>query len=190
MFKIKVIGLQRSGTTYLEYVVEKNFKCHITKEGDRSVCWKHALPLEPVRLPKGSATGITIDRIKSQNVFTILVVKPFDKWVESLQKFPADIFHKRPYLKNDKNWRVGTNMNMKALQKFYHDFHVNWIKELDSRGMPYLDINYIDLLKDPVRELDRIVEVGFEKKLPTYATEMKVPQSKDFNKKRLEHYLK
>lgn len=190
MDKIKVIGLQRSGTTYLEYVVEKNFKCSITKEGDRSVCWKHALPLELVKLPNGSDTGVTIERIAEEGVFTILVIKPFDKWIQSLQKFPADIFHKRPYLKNDKNWRVGRNMNMKALQKFYHDFHVNWIKELESRGLPFIDINYIDLLKNPESELDRLVEAGFDKKVEKYLTEMKVPQSKDFNQKRREHYLK
>lgn len=190
MNKIKVIGLQRSGTTYLEYVIQRNFKCDITKEGDRSVCWKHALPLEPVKLPSGSETGITIERIQEEDVFTVLVTKPFDKWVQSLQKYPADIFHKRPELKNDKNWRVGKNMNMKALQKFYHDFHVSWIKELDSRGMPYLDIDYIDLLKSPETELDRLLKVGFEKKLKKYSTEMKVPQSKDFDKKRRDHYLK
>ena len=183
------MGLQRSGTTYLEYIVEKNFKCDITKEGNRTVCWKHALPLETVAHPN-KEIEVTIDSLQRQNVFTILMIKPFDKWVQSLKKFPADIFHKRPELKNDKNWRVGNNMNMKALQKFYKDFHVYWIKELEARGMPYLDIDYIDLLKSPKTELDRLVEAGFEKKVEKYVTEMKVPQSKDFDAKRKNHYLK
>lgn len=189
MKKIKVIGLQRSGTTYLEHIIDLNFECNISKEGDRSICWKHALPMERVKLPDDSI-AVTIEEIKRQDVYIIVVSKSFDSWVKSLQKFPADLFQKRPSLKNDGDWRSGENLNLPELAHFYDKFHKKWEEKLIEHNINFHFVDYVNLLKAPEQELDRVNAIGVERKLKNYVTEIKVPQSQDFNAARKQEYLK
>ena len=186
---IKVIGLQRSGTTYLEYLLDKNFNVKVYKEGDITICFKHAFPGEKVLKLNNGKTIIwektTIGRINEhKDLLVIIIQKHFEHWFESISRKPVDLPVKHPEIfNNDK-----TVDKTKAF-KLYSSFYKAWKNRLLNNSNIQL-INYEDIIHDFTLIL-RLLQILYKLplKLPSWQNMDKVPQSAKFTEERRKYYL-
>lgn len=78
MKKTTVIGMQRSGTNYLEQTLRDNFKVEILNQ-EQKYLWKHhAYPNENKH------------RLREDHAHILMYKNPY-KWIESLKKYNADL---------------------------------------------------------------------------------------------------
>jgi len=188
MKNVKIIGLQRSGTNYLENLVKLNFRdAHVYGPGDISICWKHGMPTEKTLYETGDRplTGMGITNIVDNNVHVILIEKPKRAWIDSMKRNKVDLEEKRPRL-----YKNG-NINEVDALKFHDKFHKDWISALSTHNVKFIHVNYIDLLEDYERKLAEI-QVAFKltPSLPKFNDVHKVLQSSKFNAAKKEEYIK
>ena len=125
MKPLKIVGLQRSGTNYLEHLLRANVSepvCH-----QNEPWWKHALPLDGLFVPGAPSHWSELDCVR-----VILVSKSPDSWLLSLGRDPQDQYRRRPGLRDD--WE--------ARLRFYAEFHWSWLAKDATH------IRYEDLLRD------------------------------------------
>lgn len=103
--KFCIFGLQRSGTTFLEFLIKQNFKCEVANGAN----WKHSLT-------KVNADGLVFNIYK--NPYT---------WIESIVfRDPADLLVNSPHLL-DEGYNIGHDqVNLENLSKLYNDYVLSW----------------------------------------------------------------
>jgi hypothetical protein len=106
--KFSIFGLQRSGTTFLEFLLKDNFHCELSNDAN----WKHSL------------TKIQTDHI------TFNIYKNPYTWIESIVfRDPADILVVHPHLL-ETGYNIGHDkVNLANLAKLYNDYTLEWIDE-------------------------------------------------------------
>lgn len=165
---IKVIGLQRSGTNYLTELLKLNFEDHV-----------YSNPLEPFF--KHSFTYETLVTLKNKihlqkepykiQCYKIVIKKTLKQWLRSINRNPADLYQKRPYLKNND-----------VLPGLYDAFYNSWSNEFT--------VNYKDLLLNLQAELTRIQKhFNLTPKKTPFLDIKKVPHSKPFTPEKRKEYL-
>jgi len=175
-------GLQRSGTNYLQTLVEKNFKDVRLNRDFPSEFWKHA-----------------IDMPESQYIcpttFLFVVHKNPYTWIESL--FKIDIGWKQKQTTYDASVGPEEHMidgwNIVSLAKTYKHFHNTWIWKLDKRfHHRSLDVRYEDLLVTDDRNmiLSEIQKRFGPEKRGRWINPSIVPMSGSFTNKMQDYYLK
>jgi hypothetical protein len=176
-----VLGLQRSGTNYLESLLRMNFKNLSVVPGSTKYCWKHGLPHEKYRYDKAS-NKTHIENLINNKPIVVIVRKKYELWLESLNKYSADfIYHRKGLLENpDKT----------ELKQFHEEFHIEWEKELIANDIKFIVIEYIDLVKDYKKVLETIAnEFGVIPK-GEYADISKVYQSQPVDQAKKDLYIK
>lgn len=157
MKKVKVLGLQRSGTTYLEHLIKQNFECDIGVQSNIDICWKHALP-------NCTKYKVAINSLITNDGLAVQIVKQFNQWSDSIKRFPADFFIK--------NKEVKTETQLKS---FYDNYIEEWDIAIVETKVNIVRINYLDLISNLSVELDKL-------KLPRqtnkYIDIVQVPQSR------------
>lgn len=169
---IKVIGLQRSGTNWLTELLDLNFDEKVFKE-PMDPFFKHSLPYDDVVL-LNSGKMVRQEQPRDVDCKKILIYKPVDKWLESIEKNPADLKYKKPGVFEG------------GLEEYWINFNHGWFDLVD-----YV-VDYSDLLWDFEKELGSIKsELGLTRvDLPFGFTNVgKVPQSKEFTEKDRERYF-
>ena len=140
------VGLQRSGTNYVQSFFEKQGFKHISRSPGNLFdypfyAWKHWL--DPNRFVKDVG----------HYHLTIMVSKHPLKWLESILRTPADISFVYPHVQYGKNrvpcphsWRLQkfTHLSVDALLEHYNTFHHNWLntKLLNN----YYTVRYEDMI--------------------------------------------
>lgn len=124
MKSVKVIGLQRSGTNYLEELIRVNYHCNITVGADTSICWKHSLPNERYK----NSTKTATQSLKENDTTVILISKTFYVWEASIKSNGMDLYSQR-----------GFDLNLNDL---YRLFHSSWA----TSGVPVVCVDYLNLL--------------------------------------------
>jgi hypothetical protein len=106
--KFCIFGLQRSGTTFLEFLLKDNFHCELANDTN----WKHSLT-------KTQTDHVTFNVYK--NPYT---------WVESIVfRDPADILVVHPHLL-EQGYNIGHGkVNLANLAKLYNDYALEWFDE-------------------------------------------------------------
>jgi hypothetical protein len=127
---VKVIGLQRSGTNWLERLLSNNYGVRITPKG------KHRLPFEGPHFP---------DRWQACDA-VLVIRKRVDHWMDSTQRTFGYLRSQRPELFD------GDLVTDRAAA-----FHGRYYNEWHAQPDVYC-LEYEDLLRDPVKELTAIGE--------------------------------
>jgi hypothetical protein len=128
--KFCIFGLQRSGTTFLEYLLTNNFDCEIANNEN----WKHSLT-----------------RIETNHVVFNIYKNPYT-WIESIVfRDPADILITSSSLLSD-GYNIGhDNVNLVNLSKLYNDYALEWFDQ--NTHVSYESLIDQDRLENVVRLL-------------------------------------
>jgi hypothetical protein len=149
---IHVLGLQRSGTNYVVELARSNLRCETLTTGDRTICWKHALPDETG--PNASHTGLSAGEavLRRNDLLIVLVAKHPFQWVSSVTKRNAqDIFLKRKQL------LVEDKPSILKMMQLYSAFYRSWLNLLSSENeSKYIFVRYEDALLNPQQTVSRI----------------------------------
>lgn len=149
--KIKVIGLQRSGTNWLEHLIRKNLEVFTVLGHVDHPFWKHHLPTDQFRFIKDGDKVIRnqmestpIERFRgSPDVHLVLVRKQLNSWIKSLGRNCADLKETRPYLYDpDGNLYKGT------AEEFHHLYHTMWAALTRTYLSRIVMVDYERVLED------------------------------------------
>jgi hypothetical protein len=133
---VKVVGLQRSGTNWLERLLANNYGVRITAKG------KHRLPHEGPHFPE-----------RWQACDAVIVIrKRVDHWMDSTQRTFGYLRSQRPELFDGD---TATDRAAQFHKRYYDEWH----------GQPGVySVEYEDLLRNPEKELTAIAEhFGFRR---------------------------
>lgn len=176
---IHTIGLQRSGTNFIGELLKRNLPVEVIPTGDRSICWKHALPGE--RTPAGINAGEAVAR--RSDVFVVLVVKHPLHWIDSVTRRNAQDL----YLKRKKLLDSTGKPDLPAVVALYNAFHEAWLKVLERPR--YSIVRYEQSLAMPI-EVVRTVGAAIGSDIMTPGLELPdhVPYSRAMSDDRKELY--
>lgn len=145
---VHAIGLQRTGTNYVTELVRLNLTRNVIGTGDRSICWKHALPVDKTPAGVTAAEAVTA----RPDAFICLVAKHPLHWMASVTlRDPQDLFMKRKVL------LVDGAPDVAATARFYGRFYRKWLDLLRDRG-GFAIVRYEDALRDPRSALAPVAE--------------------------------
>jgi hypothetical protein len=164
--KLKVVGLQRSGTNYLTELLKINFN-EFVYTNPLSPFFKHCMPHETsVNLIDGVCE---FPLPLTTTCCIIHVKKTKEHWLRSIKNNPMDLYQKRPGVKSNE-------------KEFYDNFINNW-------KMVYT-VQYESLLQDFQKELSNIQNhFSLTRKQPNFLNVSKVPHNKLFTEEDKKRYL-
>ena len=179
------MGLQRSGTNWINQLIKLNF-CIETHDEPMAPFFKHAMPDETIWRAYANNAEVSTPVPEAyigthpDEIF-ILVVKEKQKWIESILRNPADLKQKRPVIFNNGAIDV---LKASALYDFYHN---RWSK-LNYHNL--LFVSYETVLSD-VNSFLRGISIlfGLERKRKKWENPSKVPRSKPFTESDKKRYL-
>lgn len=173
---VHVLGAQRSGTNYLVELIRRNVTGQIYGTGDRSLCWKHALPSEKRGAPRPAGEAIL-----SSVALICLIAKHPERWIASiLHGGTHDLFLKR----RDLLAPSGTPDITKTMA-FYEAFYSLWVDVLERRHFvqdgPFVVCQYEQLIRSPTDILGRIADYLSLRLHVPIEIPKKIPYSKRMN---------
>ena len=185
MYKVIVLGPQRSGTNYLQFLLKRNFY-HANIIYEHEYIWKHTA--YPDR-----------DKLLSKKVIHIGIIKNPYKWVESLERYSADLTDnfgswKKPMPDYDPDReqfyvedKSGKKVDVEHAIKLYNKFYNNWMTQ---DKVTFSVIKYEDLLDD---KTDAYKQINHKTRLrikpKPWIDTNQVSQSDLFTKDRRDYYL-
>ena len=131
--RMKVVGLQRSGTNYVEHLLRRNVADEVLHQN--WPWWKHALPRETRDIPRAAPHWDEWDAAPHMQV--VLVSKSPYAWWLSLGRDPQDLFAKRPEIEP----------TIASCMAFYLRYHSAWLAE------PVSPLRYEAVLASPAGAL-------------------------------------
>lgn len=144
-----IAGLQRSGTNYIETLLNKNIDN--TKFGWEDWYWKHNI----------NPPSLALFRQHNLRGIILCVKNPF-AWVESICfRESSDLYDAYGvyYDMNDKSSLYFENngmiFNVKALIKLYNEYYNNWV---NAPNLNIYTIKYEDILKEPTKVITEFKE--------------------------------
>lgn len=173
---IKVIGLQRTGTNWVQHLLAANFTEEVEFHGEKP-CWKHALPLE--------VSSAEFDSLRRFRI--ILVAKRPEAWFYSICRvkraaWKAQMARRRPGL-----FKAGEIDPLPAA-KLYEQFYSAWLARL--KGLRGVFVRYEDLLRSPDGSLARIgAQLGLDAVSGGIRSVGTVPQSRRWSSELTVFYL-
>jgi hypothetical protein len=137
--KFNIFGLQRSGTTFLEFLLKDNFVCEVANGSN----WKH-----------------TLTRVESDYITFNIYKNPYT-WIESVVfRDPADLLLTSPSLL-DEGYNIGHDrVNLELLAKLYNNYALSWYDECTF-------VRYEDLILQESRN-NFLNHLPFERLSDTY----------------------
>ena len=176
-----IFGLQRSGTNFLQTLIERNFDK--TLLNNQKVSWKHSIE-DPIKYDKNLPT-IVIHKNPYTWVESVCLRNKVD-WQKTQRKYPSEEA-------TTPEFTIGPRkMNLTNLVLTYKEFHENWLYREDIPS--YMFIKYEDLLipEERVKILERISEAfGWARKSNEWIIPQagNVSQSRDYNTDREKYYI-
>jgi len=169
---IKIFGIQRTGTNYIQQLAQKNFIN--VNAYDNHMGWKHGPPLAPETIQK-KWPKIDIEALRG-NVHPIIMIKNPYSWQQSIK-----IWSNKKYNFN----KVYKRYNY--LYEVYRDFHLSGS---DFWAKSYV-LKYEDLLIDPEKIVNEIRNMVGCEITDKFVNPNTVPhqQNKKFTEKRKMFYL-
>lgn len=167
--RIILIGLERSGTTWVGGLLRDNFTERLYERG------KHSVPQDFDKHGEG-----LIDL--PGNLF-VVIYKELSMWLKSIGRNDRWFSDRHPNLKNELD-----------LAYYYHYFYHRWGLLERSRDIHF--IPYESILIDPIEFLDRLQQCGsLERKHTTWKLDTKRgastrPWTKETKQEYIDNYLK
>jgi len=191
--KLLHYGLQRSGTNFLESLVAKKYRVKFLNSNIDGIRPDRSSPLHKhFRLYDEKDI---VPEPKFRNELKISSLKDFEDLLEVIPDYYL-IISKDPYswLISYTDWARRSNWAEVSYHYIleYNLFYGKWL-ELSQQTKKILFVRYIDLLRDPDEELDRLGSIMHLKKKFLYMLRSnvvpKVPQSGEFSMDRRNYYL-
>jgi hypothetical protein len=199
--KIKIIGIQRSGTNYLSTILENNYDIVSIDTGQnrepgskRDYFWKHSYNPDQYIKNTDNSPNIVQEGLKSlinDKVPTILISKNPYFWLESIKRNPGDIgkegisfvdWNQIQPKQHKSQVILGPygQFDLENVCQMWTDFHRYWINnKFDNLKF----VKYEDLLINPKRVISDIEETfGLKNKVSELVIPKKVHMSTSFNK--------
>lgn len=171
--RVKIFGLQRSGTKYIEELIRQNIDVTVDDHGSSELGWKHAMPHEA--WPKLGIPKPTIQLIQAQTGLLVLVVrKTRDQWFASIKRRHMDISHRSGLEK----W------NNKVLAPLWARFYEAW----QEAGFEIIE--YEEILRDYVGFLKSLEERGLKRRGEFHNIDVVPLESGKWSEARRKSYLK
>lgn len=171
-----VIGLQRTGTNWINELVRHNLDIKSDNKHGSRYCWKHWTPLglrETCHYKK-YANPIFLHM---DNCFYIATSKPFDMWVKSLERWTKSDFN---YSHQIPTGCVTPDQQYKAVYEAWHEW-----KDLQKGRPNFYFKTYLDWLDNWKEYLDEISHIGqFKKRVSSFQNVKRVPMNSEFNIRR------
>lgn len=180
-----LFGLQRSGTNFLEKIIQYNylFKSANSNMGRNRNLWKHNI-------------NPTLKEYKNTNISILMHKNPYT-WIESIctrndAQWTTDQREYSGINTGELEYELGPNkINVKILAKAWSDYHTNWNAFL--QGKKHLIVKYEDLLTQ--KGIDQFIE-SFSNMLDTTETFQdpivipeKIPYSNPFTDDDKSYYM-
>ena len=132
---IQIVGVERSGTTWLTCLLHNNF----------ADCWprwenKHDLPAGLNNFGQRVTIG---EQLTARNAAVVAIKKPVDKWLRSICRNPAGLQQRHEELYD------GQEIDPIRAKEYHERFYREWAE----CGVRYYEISYIDLLREPPKIL-------------------------------------
>lgn len=177
---IKIFGIERSGTNYLEALIKENLNAHPLTNG---LGWKHGAPVTP---DEWFHDGISKEELPNKDLYIeivrknpslpcVVIIKDPYHWLDSIRKF-------RPQ-----------NFDLVKWFKKYNSLYLEYMNYLlineHEYFKPAIFVRYEDLLTEPEKQISKIAEVFGLRVVTDFTIPDKVFLSPKFNKKRKEFYL-
>ena len=180
-----VFGLQRSGTNFLETILNQNFMTTRMNGNAVNRCWKHSIDV-PVKYNKDVTTFI-IHKNPYTWVESIALRNTVD-WLKTQTTYPALEI-------NDPRVVIGTKKKLDLINlcKTYRHFHETWL----DKG--HMVIKYEDMLipQNRTQIINNIhTDMGLTKKTGIKPPQWIIPnkgqvsQSRDYTQDREQYYIK
>lgn len=183
--RIKILGLQRSGTNWIEFLIRRNLDVYVYSS-PLVPFFKHALPDESI-INRYKSGELVITEVPSQYVHDnpdelfIIIRKPLDKWIASIRRNPADLHQKRPEIFS------AAGVDIKKAGELYTGYHSGWMA-LNAPNVLFTD--YVGVLKDYSSFLELLVlKYNIRPLANHWKNVYKVPHSGKFTSKQRKRYL-
>ncbi|MAG32238.1 MAG: hypothetical protein CL908_15250 [Deltaproteobacteria bacterium] len=186
------IGIQRSGTNYLESLIQENFEGMTSKSRDETYIWKHRCRPEDVE-----------HKLDPTKLHLLIYKNPY-KWAESIMRFNADLErrvggddYQYADLYSEKRRgdvivrdRKGRRTNLGGGIRLWSDLLGNW---LSTRLIEVIPVKYEELLIGSSRERV-LAEIGLARGLArkdagAWVNPSKVGQSERWDEAKSRHNL-
>jgi hypothetical protein len=142
--KLIAAGVQRTGTNFCTQIMKQVVPDGVTvlETGDRSLFWKHAMPLETGRNYSRNYLNALIAMNENLDVGVVLVSKHPVWWISSLlNRDSADLSSQRRQIFSD------GKLDLQKACTFYVDFYRSWLElEVRERILP---VSYHQVLDTP-----------------------------------------
>ena len=191
--KLLHYGLQRSGTNFLEYLLAKKYRVEILNSNIEGIRPDRSSPLHKhFRLYDEKDI---VPETKFRNEIKIANFNAFEELLEIIPDYYL-IISKDPYswVLSYTDWARRSNWPEVPYHYIleYNLFYAKWL-EFSRQTNRILFVRYIDLLRDPDEELNRLEKRMHLKKKFLYILRSnvvpKVPQSGEFSIERRSYYL-
>lgn len=166
MLKVQVFGLQRSGTNYLHWVIQRD----LDAEPVESAGWKHAFPWEKRTGLHGKhpQPDTIVETLNALRVRPVVVSKDLPHWLASIERNPKDYERGGGAVEADK-------------AKAWVRFHQEW-----SAYAPI--VRYEDFVADFSGALDRLARL-LDVRVTARKQPKKVPNSPRWHPDHKRRYL-
>lgn len=139
--KVKIIGLQRSGTNYLEELIRKNFEVFVY-DHPLYPFFKHAGPQDRTLLLDNGEKLYTEPPVRClpfYHVLYIVIEKNVNKWMYSVKRSNTNLLLKHPEIFE------GNVLHMQKAREFHTSYYNAW-KALNYPNL--FHVTYEDLITD------------------------------------------
>ena len=159
--RVKVLGLQRTGTNYLEQLIAGNTNAEVllgTKPTSLRPIWKHALPRDEnvEALTAGNATPVLLSKHPYSWVLSLDAGGEIPSWKRQMARIHPELFQDgRPCVE--------------VAMKLYREFYAGWLRT----GIAWVRLESLP------SELPRLLErLGLAMRSESVIEPRRVPQSK------------
>lgn len=189
--KRHVLGLQRSGTNFLDALISENFECTVDK---KPRFWKHLTPygvkeefLQIIQDPQRDKIMMDPNLYNSNHltnlrndVFYVCISKDYNTWIQSIKRMSAEFY---------KSHNLQTVSNPE--RDIYNTWH-EWLNAcIDKRDNIYYNTykNYLVNTENCLREIQQ--KTNWKLKNSTYVTSIDytVAKNKHFDISNYDHYF-
>lgn len=180
---VKVFGIERTGTSYVQAMITQNLVD--TRSLSNGFGWKHMEPWDVENwLANHKESSKFFQDIYKENrkngIGAVIVIKDPYHWYSSIERYANRTPGYKPF-------------NPQEQCRRFNRLYKAWNEELLVKGHPFFTkvmvIRYEDLLMDPARVLGQVARMmGTRVKTPIKVVN-KVENSNPFNEKRKQHYL-
>jgi hypothetical protein len=122
-YRVQIVGLQRSGTTWLQNMMSRNFNILQHRVVEWGYAHKHKFPDEVLCGVQGGGQLRFVELLDSDVDLVIVIRKRLSSWLQSIHAIQRNMLRVFPWI-----FDRGKNVIDEAATELYHNFYDEWSK--------------------------------------------------------------